>query len=102
MGALRRRLSIVLTGLVAPDRVWAIIRGVTPAAAAGDGQRLIAQRLDFDESHLSGDFDILCYSELNDDRRERRKIDIYPDGRSGFADEQEEAGGPLSAKRRLH
>jgi hypothetical protein len=51
-GALRRRLSIVLTGVVAPDRVWAIIRGVTPAAAAGDGQRLIAQRLDDGERVL--------------------------------------------------
>jgi hypothetical protein len=48
-GALRRRLSIVLTGLVAPDRVWAIIRGVTPSTPAGDGQRLLAQRLDDDE-----------------------------------------------------
>lgn len=45
-GALRRRLAIVLPGLVAPDRVWAIIRGVTPPAATGEGQRLLAQRLD--------------------------------------------------------
>jgi succinate dehydrogenase hydrophobic anchor subunit len=45
-GALRRRLSIVLTGVIAPDRVWAIIRGVTPAGAAGVGHRLLAQRLD--------------------------------------------------------
>jgi hypothetical protein len=45
-GALRRRLAIVLPGLVAPDRVWAIMRGVTPAAPAGDGHRLLAQRLD--------------------------------------------------------
>lgn len=45
-GALRRRLSIVLSGLVAPDRVWAIIRGVTPSTPAGDGHRLLAQRLD--------------------------------------------------------
>jgi hypothetical protein len=51
-GALRRRLSIVLTGLVAPDRVWAIIRGVTPAAAAGDGVRPLAQRLDEGERVL--------------------------------------------------
>jgi hypothetical protein len=51
-GALRRSLSIVLTGLVAPDRVWAIIRGVTPAAPAGDGQRLLAQRLDEGERVL--------------------------------------------------
>lgn len=51
-GALRRRLSIVLTGLAAPDRVWAIIRGVTPAAASGDGERPLAQRLDEGERVL--------------------------------------------------
>lgn len=51
-GALRRRLSITLTGLVAPDRVWAIIRGITPSTPAGDGQRLLAQRLDDGERVL--------------------------------------------------
>jgi len=51
-GALRRRLAIVLPGLVAPDRVWSIIRGVTPAAPAGDGHRLLAQRLDDGETVL--------------------------------------------------
>jgi hypothetical protein len=51
-GALRRRLSIVLTGVVAPDRVWAIIRGITPATPAGDGERLLAQRLDDGERVL--------------------------------------------------
>lgn len=51
-GALRRRLSIVLTGLVAPDRVWAIIRGVPTATAAGNGDRLISQRLDEGERVL--------------------------------------------------
>lgn len=51
-GALRRSLSIVLSGLVAPDRVWAIIRGVTPSAPAGDGHRLLAQRLDEGERVL--------------------------------------------------
>jgi len=51
-GALRRRLSIVLSGLVAPDRVWAIMRGVTPTAPAGDGHRLLAQRLDEGERVL--------------------------------------------------
>jgi hypothetical protein len=45
-GALMRRMTIVLHGLTAPDRVWAFVRGVTPAAPAGDGQRLLAQRLD--------------------------------------------------------
>lgn len=51
-GALRRRLTIRLPGLVAPDRVWAIMRGVTPAAPAGDGHRLLAQRLDEGERVL--------------------------------------------------
>lgn len=51
-GALRRSLSIVMSGLIAPDRVWAIIRGVTPAAPAGDGHRLLAQRLDDGERVL--------------------------------------------------
>ncbi len=51
-GALRRRLTILMHGLVAPDRVWAIIRGVTPSATAGDGQRLLAQRLDDGERVL--------------------------------------------------
>lgn len=51
-GALRRRLSIVLTGVVAPDRIWAIIRGITPATPAGDGERLLAQRLDDGERVL--------------------------------------------------
>ncbi|AKT44132.1 hypothetical protein [Chondromyces crocatus] len=51
-GALRRRLSITLPGIIAPDRVWAILRGVTPSAPAGDGHRLLAQRLDDGERVL--------------------------------------------------
>ena len=51
-GALRRRLAIVLHGLIAPDRVWAIMRGVPPTAPAGDGHRLLAQRLDEGETVL--------------------------------------------------
>lgn len=51
-GALRRSLRVTLPGLVAPDRVWAIIRGVTPSAPAGDGHRLLAQRLDEGERVL--------------------------------------------------
>lgn len=51
-GALRRRLTIVLTGISAPDRVWSFVRGLTPAAPAGDGQRLLAQRLDEGERVL--------------------------------------------------
>jgi hypothetical protein len=51
-GALRRRLSITLHGLIAPDRVWAIMRGVRTTAPAGDGHRLLAQRLDEGERVL--------------------------------------------------
>jgi hypothetical protein len=51
-GALRRRLTITLSGIVAPDRVWAFVRGVTPSTPAGDGHRLLAQRLDQGERVL--------------------------------------------------
>ena len=51
-GALRRRITLTLTGVAAPDRVWAFVRGVTPAAPAGDGHRLLAQRLDEGERVL--------------------------------------------------
>lgn len=51
-GALRRRLTLRLVGLAAPDRVWAFVRGITPAAPAGDGHRLLAQRLDDGERVL--------------------------------------------------
>lgn len=52
VGAMRRRLRITLPGLAAPDRVWAFVRGITPAAPAGDGHRLLAQRLDEGERVL--------------------------------------------------
>jgi hypothetical protein len=51
-GALRRRLSIVLAGVIGPDRVWATVRGVVPACSAGNRQRLLSQRLDEDERVL--------------------------------------------------
>jgi hypothetical protein len=51
-GALRRRITLTLSGIVAPDRVWAFVRGVTPSAPAGDGHRLLAQRLDEGERVL--------------------------------------------------
>lgn len=51
-GALRRRITLTLSGVAAPDRVWAFVRGVTPAAPAGDGHRLLAQRLDDGERVL--------------------------------------------------
>ena len=37
------------------------------------------------------------YSELDDQRLERRKIDVFPDSRWGFADEHEEVGGSALA-----
>jgi len=51
-GAMRRRLTIVLVGISAPDRVWSFVRGLTPATPAGDGHRLLAQRLDEGERVL--------------------------------------------------
>lgn len=33
------------------------------------------------------------YSEIGDDSYERRKVEIWADGRKGFADGNEEAGG---------
>jgi hypothetical protein len=34
----------------------------------------------------------IMYSELDDARMQRRKLDIFPDGRWGYADEHEEVG----------
>jgi hypothetical protein len=51
-GALRRRLSLLLPGVMGPDRLWAIIRGIPASGGAGDGQRPIAQRLDEGERVL--------------------------------------------------
>jgi len=51
-GALRRTLSLTLTDIEAPDRVWSIVRGVTPGASLGDGTRALAQRLDDGERVL--------------------------------------------------
>jgi hypothetical protein len=45
-GALRRTLSITLRDVDAPDRLWAIIRGVEAAAPLGSGDRPLPQRLD--------------------------------------------------------
>lgn len=45
-GALRRTLSLTLHDVEAPDRLWAIIRGVEPGAPLGSGDRPLAQRLD--------------------------------------------------------
>lgn len=51
-GALRRRLTVTLPGVMAPDRVWAIIRGAEAVAPRGFGTRSLAQRLDLGEKVL--------------------------------------------------
>jgi hypothetical protein len=45
-GALHRTLSLTLSDVEAPDRLWALIRGVEPSAPLGCGERPLAQRLD--------------------------------------------------------
>jgi hypothetical protein len=45
-GALHRTLSLTLSGVEAPDRLWALIRGVEPSEPLGCGERPLAQRLD--------------------------------------------------------
>jgi hypothetical protein len=40
----------------------------------------------------SGD-PVHLYSEIGDDSYERRRVEIWADGRKGFADESEEKGG---------
>jgi hypothetical protein len=51
-GALRRTLSLTLHEVDAPDRLWAIIRGVEPSAPLGSGDRPLSQRLDVGERVL--------------------------------------------------
>ncbi len=51
-GALRRTLRLTLTDVTAPDRLWAIVRGVRPSEPLGDGERPLAQRLDEGERVL--------------------------------------------------
>ncbi len=51
-GALKRTLSLTLADVGAPDRLWAIVRGLTPSAPLGDGTRPLAQRLDDGERVL--------------------------------------------------
>ena len=46
VGALRRRLLLQLRGVVAPDRVWAIIRGAETSIDHHAGDRPLTQRLD--------------------------------------------------------
>jgi len=45
-GALRRTLSLSLNDVEAPDRLWALVRGIEPGAPLGSGDRPLAQRLD--------------------------------------------------------
>lgn len=35
---------------------------------------------------------VLLYSELNDDRWETRKVEVYSDGRMGYADRERRSG----------
>jgi len=51
-GALRRTLTLVLHAVEAPDRLWAVVRGVAPTLPLGDGDRPLAQRLDEGERVL--------------------------------------------------
>jgi hypothetical protein len=51
-GALRRTLTLVLQAVEAPDRLWAVVRGVAPPLPLGDGDRPLAQRLDEGERVL--------------------------------------------------
>ncbi len=45
-GALRRTLAVTLRDVEAPDRLWAVVRGVEAAAPLGSAERPLAQRLD--------------------------------------------------------
>jgi hypothetical protein len=51
-GALRRTLTLTLADVEAPDRLWAIVRGVEPGPSLGDGDRALGQRLDEGERVL--------------------------------------------------
>jgi hypothetical protein len=51
-GAMRRTLSLTLSDVEGPDRLWAIVRGLIPSAPLGDGSRPLAQRLDDGERVL--------------------------------------------------
>ena len=42
--------------------------------------------------HSSTDYPVLLYSELDADRWETRKVEVYADGRVDFADQQEQSG----------
>lgn len=44
-------------------------------------------------NHAQPDEPTVLYSELDEERMQLRKIDVFPDGRWGFAEAHEEAGG---------
>jgi hypothetical protein len=43
--------------------------------------------------HSDPRFPVWKYTELDDDRYETRKVELFADGRCGYADDTEEAGG---------
>ncbi len=45
--------------------------------------------------HEHPDEPVVLYAELDEGRWERRKIDMFPDGRWGYADEHEEVSGTM-------
>jgi hypothetical protein len=51
-GAMRRRLLLRLSGLAAPDKVWAIVRGSSSHSESNAGKRCMSQRLDDGERVL--------------------------------------------------
>jgi hypothetical protein len=42
--------------------------------------------------HSDPDYPVVLYSEIDDERWETRKVDIYADGRRGFASQTEQSG----------
>ncbi len=51
-GALRRRLLLRLHGLAAPDKVWALVRGIGSRSESNAGGRCVSQRLEEGERVL--------------------------------------------------
>mgnify|MGYP001553208235 CR=1 FL=1 len=43
--------------------------------------------------HSDAEFPVVLYSEIDDARWETRKVEIYEDGRAGWADAHHEIGG---------
>lgn len=43
--------------------------------------------------HQDSKSPVLLYSELDSERHETRKLEVYADGQRGFADSKEESGG---------